>query len=126
MASLLRSALTGAGVLLLSAGGVFAHARLVSSDPAAGARLKAGPARVALTFSEPLTLAFSRLSLQEPGQAKGSAPMPLKALKLTGPRTLAADLPAPLAPGAYALVWRAVSVDSHHTDGRVAFTVGTP
>jgi methionine-rich copper-binding protein CopC len=126
MARILRSALTGAGVLLLSAGGVFAHARLVSSDPAAGAHLTAGPARVALTFSEPLTLAFSRLSLEEPGEAKGAAPIPLKAVKLAGPRTLAADLPAPLAPGAYALVWRAVSVDSHHTEGRVVFTVGRP
>jgi methionine-rich copper-binding protein CopC len=121
--ALLRNA--GLGVvaaLLLNAGAALAHARLLASEPAAGARLKGQPALVVLTFSEPLTLAFSGLALER----GGGAPTPLMGARLKGPKTIEAPLPSGLTPGAYVLRWQAVSTDSHRTEGSVPFTIAAP
>ncbi len=122
MALLRTLAATMAAALALAGGAAAAHARLVSSNPPDGARLSAPPAQALLTFSEPLTLAFSGLSLEGPGTARRV----LGDLRLQTPRTLAAALPKDLGDGAYVLAWKAVSTDSHRTEGRVRFVLRRP
>ena len=111
----------------MSAGAAAAHPRLVSSTPAAGAKVTA-PSAVEMHFSEPLISAFSCLDITRstmPGMVmKGD-------VKIAGvtcavgadQKTLIATLRTALAPGAYRVAWHAVSIDTHRVEGAFAFTV---
>lgn len=93
----------------------FAHARLVSSDPAANAKVKS-PGQIKLHFSESLEPAFSTASLID---AKGTT-VPLS--KSVGSDTITL-LPLTLKPGAYKVTWRSVGQDTHTLSGSFGFTV---
>jgi methionine-rich copper-binding protein CopC len=99
----------------------FAHALLEQAAPRAGARLAAPPAEVRLTFSEPLEPAFSSFTVSGPPGFGGAPPA-----KVAGAdhRSLAAPLKAPVPAGRYQVSWRAVSTDSHVTQGSFSFEVG--
>lgn len=107
-------------VLILFAPGVTAHAVLLSSSPAKGMRLDSPPASVSVTLTEPvehatlqvLDAAGDRVDLDDLRVDGGSTP------------TLHVSLPADLPDGAYRMVWRATSVDTHTTSGTVGFAVG--
>ncbi|HET9003226.1 MAG TPA: copper resistance protein CopC, partial [Gemmatimonadaceae bacterium] len=96
------------------------HATLLSSEPAAGARLAVAPSRLRLLFSEPIEVAMSGATIAD---ANGRS----LALTVAGdPRdvhALVALLP-PLRPGAHTVGWHIVSADGHRIDGRFMFTVG--
>lgn len=98
----------------------FAHAKLQSSDPAAGSTLYKAPKQVRLKFNEALEPAFSGISLL--GPANQAIPVAGTAVDKTDPAVLTAQLP-PLANGSYRLRWSVMTHDGHKTKGEVGFTV---
>jgi methionine-rich copper-binding protein CopC len=109
-------ALTLAAVLAL-ANVSHGHARLVSSSPAGGAQVGEAPKVLTLTFDEEVKLA--KLTLTRDG-----APISIN-LDTSAPGAKTVTVPVtPLAPGAYALHWTALSTDDGHvTKGTFTFTV---
>lgn len=119
-------AVAGAGVVLAVAfgGAAGAHADLARSDPADGSTLSAPPAAVRAWFTEAVdtgTLAVEDAAGRE--VARGGERLEKDGLSLALP---------PLAPGAYTVKWRLLSVDGHPVAGTFGFTVaaaaapGTP
>ena len=102
-------------LMLLAASPALAHAKLISSDPAAGASVKS-PSMIKLTFAEPLEPAFSTASLTD-GAGK-TLPVP----KSVGGATITL-LPIGLKPGAYTVTWQAVGHDTHKLSGSFGFKV---
>lgn len=99
-----------------------AHARLIEAQPSPGSTVSQTPSRLHLRFSEKLEATFSKATVKDmkTGATVGG----------TGPRpaagetdTLDVPLTTPLKPGKYEVSWKAISVDSHHTQGRYLFTV---
>jgi len=116
--TILRAAIAFAFALTATAAD--AHAQLVKATPGAGATVAAA-AEIRLKFSEAVEPRFSHLALT----AADGATIALGPAKTEpGDATvLVAPVVKPLPPGAYAVRWRAVSVDTHHTQGEFAFTV---
>ncbi len=88
------------------AGLAHAHATLVSSEPAADAVLAAAPARLILTFNEPVSPLVMRLA------APSGTSTTLEATADHG-ASLAVALPPGLGTGTHVLSWRVVSLDGH-------------
>jgi len=110
-----------AGVCLLTPAAAWAHARLARADPPAGGSVRGSPKRLRLTFSEPLVLAFSKIQVAD---AAGHAVVTGAAvLDPRDRRVLIEPLKAALGPGLYTVRWRAVSADTHRTEGSYAFRV---
>jgi methionine-rich copper-binding protein CopC len=115
-------ALLLAGLLAVSLpAALAAHLRLVRSEPAAAEMLREAPAHVQLWFSEEPILPFSRLTLRGPSGA-----VPLGPVRAGRERSLLADVPSGLAPGAYRLAWRTAGDDGHAVDGTLDFTIAKP
>ncbi|MBW4041834.1 MAG: copper resistance protein CopC/CopD [Acidobacteria bacterium] len=115
-AAVLLAALTL--LLLLPAAPASAHAVLVSSDPADGARVATAPAAVRLTFDEAVTVppnATTVLSTTGTRIDRGSP-------RADG-RTLVVPLAASVPAGVYSVSWRVVSADSHVVTGSIRFGV---
>lgn len=111
-------------VLLAAAGLASAHAVLVRSDPAQGARLAASPREITMWFSEPLERSFSTAELYAPDGSR---------VEGTSVRFLESDPAAMtlgtgvLAPGVYTVAWETLSrVDGHEWRGNFTFTVLNP
>ncbi len=104
---------------LLAAPPAFAHAHLENSTPAAGTTV-AAPAELRLAFSEGVEPRVSKVALTGPG---GAVALGAASVEASHPDVLVVPIAKPLAPGAYTVKWRAVSVDSHATQGSFAFTV---
>ncbi len=100
----------------LIASPAFAHAMLEQANPVAGAVLNKPPKEIVLRFSEPLEGAFSSMTLKGPD---GSV---VATTSHASDRTMRTSLKA-LAPGKYRVTWRAVSVDTHHSEGSYTFTI---
>ncbi|QNG48378.1 copper homeostasis periplasmic binding protein CopC [Sphingobium yanoikuyae] len=115
-----------AAVSLSVSAPAYAHPKLVSSTPAANARVSA-PSRITLTFSEGL---MARLSGAEIVMT-GMPGMPNHRMAVTGfktaveggNKTLALTLAKPLGAGTYQVTWHVVSMDTHRIQGNLAFTV---
>jgi methionine-rich copper-binding protein CopC len=101
--------------LLLAASPAFAHAKLISSDPAPNARVKAVKT-IKLSFSEKLEPAFSGANLAD---AAGKA-MPVPSSVAGKVITL---LPMSLKPGRYTVAYRGVGHDTHRIAGSFTFEV---
>ncbi len=98
----------------------YAHATLVSAEPAAGSHLENSPAQVRLVFSEALEISMAQVSLVA---TDGTS------VRLTtrgDPHDVNAliALVPPLSPGSYRVVWRVVSDDGHPVNGTYEFAVG--
>jgi copper resistance protein C len=120
---MMKSAIFGAAAALaltLACGHAFAHAQLQKAIPAVGGTV-APPSEIRLEFSEGVEPKFSKVTLTG---ADGTA-VPLGPPKVEGAdgAVLIAPIGKPLAPGAYKVQWRAVSVDSHQTQGTFDFIV---
>ena len=105
--------------LLLAAGPAFAHAHLLSEDPAAADKADASApsapvTELRLTFSEELNAAFSKVQLKD---SMGMAVEGTVALDPKDPKVIVVTLAAPLAKGEYEVDWTAVSNDGHKTTG---------
>ena len=95
-----------------------AHAMLAHAEPAVGATVHGDITVLRLRFTERIEPALCRLTLVHDGRETALADL---AAEGDG-RILAAHV-ARLAPGAYTVRWRAVSVDTHVTEGDYSFTV---
>lgn len=95
----------------------FAHTRLISSEPATGAALKAAPTRVVLRFSAPPEKGFSELQWAQGGNEKWNT---LEVQQQS--KQLVAALPT-LAPGRYKIRWSVLSRDGHRQRGVLQFKI---
>jgi hypothetical protein len=110
-------AATLAWLLLASVPVAYAHASLSHASPSGGSALSTAPQEVTLTFTDTLEAAFSKLTVtdangtevsQHNGQVNGNVMR--VSLK-------------PLSAGIYKVNWRAVSTDTHKTEGNFTFSV---
>lgn len=98
-----------------------AHAMLVGAEPPVGAHVGGPVCALRLTFSERLELTLCALAVfsGDGAQLQHGAP----ALESAG-KTLVVAITPPLAAGRFIVRWRAVSVDTHVTEGDFSFAVG--
>ncbi len=121
----IRHGIVGAALsflLLLAEGSAaFAHAQLRSATPATGATVASSPTEVMLRFSEPLEAAFSTVIVRDAiGKRVDKADAHLDSKDR---RTMHVSVP-PLANGIYIVEWRALTTDTHRTEGAFIFRVG--
>jgi len=104
--------------LLLASGAAYAHAHLTRSEPREGATVVPAPQQVSLWFTEGLEKVFTTVEVHDAQGARVDQGNP----QISGD-TMRVDL-KPLPPGTYKVIWRALSVDTHKTDGSFSFQVG--
>jgi LPXTG-motif cell wall-anchored protein len=101
-----------------------AHAKLVSSDPAAGANLTTAPSKVTLVFSEEISENESESSFtvtDESGATVGTGKLDTNDLDH---KTLSGSLKTGLGDGVYTVSWKTVTPDDNgHSDGSFTFGV---
>ena len=119
LTAVLVAVLTGLVLVCVPAGPASAHAELVGTTPADGARLDRAPARVTLTFTEDINLIDGGLRLVDGGGTTVPTPSPT----VQG-NTIRWSMPAGLADGSYLVAWRVVSADGHPVSGAFGFGVG--
>ena len=112
---LLRSAALAAPLLLI-APPADAHAKLLKTSPAENASV-ASPSAVSLEFSEKLEGKLSGADLMK---ADGAM---IAVSSVVSGKSITATPAAALAPGAYMVMWHAVSTDGHQVKGQYDFTV---
>jgi copper resistance protein C len=106
--------------LLVGTAPAWAHSRLESSDPVAGASLAAGPQKVSLTFNEPVQPGFTVITVIGPDgdDYRGGDVSEVDDTVSVGV--------LPLGPaGAYQVGYRVVSADGHPISGSIPFTLTT-
>jgi methionine-rich copper-binding protein CopC len=96
----------------------FAHAAVVSSQPAANAQVAPGDLAIRLQFSSRVDGARARLMLIAPDRAQAAV-----TFSEASPGVLSAHARVE-APGRWTLRWQVLSVDGHVTRGDIPFTVG--
>ncbi|MEI4270495.1 copper resistance protein CopC [Klenkia sp. LSe6-5] len=111
--------LAGVGALLGTAGPASAHATVVTSSPADGARLATVPAEVTVQFDEGVSLGagYARV-IGADGERVDTG-----AATVTDD-TVTIPLRSGLPDASYVVTWRVVSADSHPVSGAYAFVVG--
>ncbi|MFZ3354287.1 MAG: copper resistance protein CopC [Xanthobacteraceae bacterium] len=114
---LLITVITSA-VIMLAPVGADAHAHLDHASPPVGATVPTAPPDVTIWFTQKLEAAFSGVDITGPSGASVIAGAP----QISG-NTMKIGIKAD-GPGAYHVRWRAVSVDTHKTEGNFTFTVG--
>lgn len=101
-----------------------AHAKLVSSDPAAGAKLAKAPTKVTLVFSEEISdkeIESNFTVTDETGATAGTGKLDTNDLDH---KTMSGALKAGLGDGIYTVKWNAVTPDDNgHSDGTFTFGV---
>jgi methionine-rich copper-binding protein CopC len=105
--------------LMFAASAAFAHAQLEKSTPPVGGTV-ASPSEIRLEFSEGVEPKFSGLTLTG---AAGAAALGAPSVDSGHQNVLVVPVAKPLSPGLYTVKWRALSVDTHHTQGTFQFTV---
>jgi copper transport protein len=106
--------------VLLTPAAASAHAVLQSSDPATGATLPNGPARVSLAFNEPVQPILGGIQVFAPSGKEVTAG---KAHGEAGHR-LVVGLRTGLDQGTYTVTWRVSSADTHPVAGAFTFNIG--
>ena len=103
-------------LLLVGAGGeALAHAKLVSSSPAANQTVTPPPTSLTLKFSESIEVRFAQVTLSDAG---GTAVKTGSVTQDPGDRAI---LIVPLADGQYTVSWQIVAADGHKTKGTYHF-----
>ena len=102
-----------------AAAAAWAHAHLQRALPASGSTLSAAPSEVHLWFTEAIEPSLSAIAVTD---AAGKRVDKNDAGPGAEPKTLRIGLGA-LAAGSYQVRWHVVSVDTHRTEGKYAFTV---
>jgi methionine-rich copper-binding protein CopC len=105
----------------LSATAAFAHAQLTKATPAAGGAVPMPPSEVTLNFSEKLEGSFSTVMVRDAvgKRVDKGEPQVDKA-----DRTVMRISVEPLQAGIYIVEWRALTADTHKTEGAFIFRVG--
>lgn len=115
----MKSLLAAACFCFVAHGAAFAHASLLHASPAADSIVSAAPQEVTLAFTDTLEAAFSKLTVTDGNGvevSQGKAQINNNVMRV-GLRSLN--------PGVYKVNWRAVSTDTHRTDGSFTFRVNT-
>jgi methionine-rich copper-binding protein CopC len=107
--------------LLLSQAPASAHAQLSSAAPTVGGAVATAPSEVVVKFNEPLEASFSSVVVRD---AVGKRVDKADAHLDPGDRTTMRVSLQPLSGGIYIVVWRALTADTHRTDGAYIFRVG--
>jgi methionine-rich copper-binding protein CopC len=119
---MIRHALCAA-LLAWTSGAAWAHAIILESEPAAGAKLAEPPARIYLRFNSKLEKRLSNVRL---ASADGRpVPLPVVAAEGDSPDRIVLQL-AKLRPGAYVIRYKVLAVDGHITEGALRFSVLEP
>ena len=96
-----------------------AHAFLETAVPAVGSTVRAAPTEVRINFTQGIEPAFTTIHVADAqGQRVDQGGVHIE----DNNTHLAIGLKA-LTPGSYHVTWKAVSVDTHHTEGSFTFTV---
>ena len=103
---------------VLGVGAAGAHAFLDHANPLVGSTVRTAPREVTLSFTQNLEAAFSTVTVTDGNGARVDEGKP----QVSG-NTMRIGL-KPLGPGIYRVHWRALSVDTHTTEGNFSFTVG--
>ncbi|MFC6081877.1 copper resistance CopC family protein [Sphaerisporangium aureirubrum] len=124
MRRLLTVLLVACAALATAVAPAQAHNVLTGSDPKNGAQVTAVPARVTLTFDQPVRVEFAQLALTTPSRAIVKIPD----LKVRGTKLIGTVPTATAGAGVYAVGYQIVSNDGHPVTGTILFTVtsGTP
>jgi methionine-rich copper-binding protein CopC len=117
------AALALAAAALLPAQAAFAHAELVSANPAADSVIGSAPDQVVLTFNEPLmVVADSKTANQIQVTNESGARVDQGDSKLDG-AVLSVSLKSDLGEGKYKVEYRFVADDGHAEESNYAFEV---
>ena len=96
-----------------------AHAFPTTATPAVGSTIKTAPTEVRINFTEGVEPKFSSITVMDAqGSRVDDGPVHLE----QGDTHLAIGL-KPLAPGKYTVSWYVTATDTHHTQGKFAFTI---
>ena len=99
----------------------YAHAQLSRATPAVGSSVDTAPTEVALNFSEKLENTFSTVIVRD---AMGKRVDKGDAHVDKTDRTLMKVPLESLMPGIYIVEWKALTADTHRTEGAFIFRVG--
>ena len=109
-----------AALALAPAAPALAHAKVVSSNPAANA-IVAAPKQISVTFSEKIVPAFSKLEVSMAGMAMK---VPVKTSVSADGKTIVAMPQGAFMKGGYVINWSAAAADDgHHTAGTIPFKI---
>jgi hypothetical protein len=108
-------------VVLAPSAPAWAHAQLVSADPAKDATVAKAPTTVTLVFSEQLNPDFTTIVVSDSARQRIPAGDPV-VQGVNGTLTLSQAL----GNGAYTVAYRVVSNDGHTVQGSYTFTVADP
>jgi copper resistance protein C len=109
--------ITFATAMALASSAALAHAALHHASPEAGSTVSEAPHEVMLTFSDNLEAAFSSAEVMDSNGVRvdeGKSQVNGNTMRI-GLKTLS--------PGSYRVHWRAVSVDTHKSEGSFMFSV---
>src|SRR6478609_7922886 len=93
-----------------------AHAMLDHASPAVGSTVPVSPGQVTLYFTEQLEPKFSGAEVRSAGGGRVD-----HGNRVSGNVILSVGS---LSPGSYSVIWHALSVDTHKTQGSFSFRVG--
>jgi methionine-rich copper-binding protein CopC len=110
-----------AALPLMGGEAAFAHAQLSKATPAVGAAVDTAPTEVSLNFSEKLENTYSTVIVRD---AMGKRVDKGDAHVDKADRTLMKAALDGLMPGIYIVEWRALTADTHRTEGAFIFRVG--
>jgi methionine-rich copper-binding protein CopC len=96
-----------------------AHAKLVSTSPAANEMAMPPPSELRLKFSEAIELKFAKVKLIGPDKVEMKTGTPK--LDEGDKTTLIIPLVTPLVDGNYTVTWQVVSTDGHKVRGSYSF-----
>jgi copper resistance protein C len=113
--------LASAVLALSGSSAAFAHAQLSKAAPPAGGAVSTAPAEVTLNFSEKLESSFSTVVVRD---AVGKRVDKGEARVDKADRTVMRVSLEALMPGSYIVEWRALTADTHKTEGAFIFRVG--
>ncbi len=120
MTSIRTLAAAAVALALAFPGIAYAHAQLQKAVPAVGG-VVAAPTEIRLTFSEAVEPRFSSVALSD--ESGATEPLGPPSVDSADAATLIVKVGKALVPGVYSVKWRAVSVDTHKTQGAFNFTV---
>lgn len=103
---------------LVGTGGAQAHASLDHAEPRVGNTVSA-PSAVTLWFTQNIEQAFTTMEVVNAAGARVSVGRP----RIDSANSMMQIGLKPLPPGVYRVRWRALSVDTHKTEGSFTFEV---
>ena len=106
--------------LLFGAEAARAHAFLDRAEPRVGSSVAVAPRQLSLWFTQDLEPAFTTVQVQNSAGARVDQGKPR-----IGPANVMRVGLKPLPPGTYKVLWHALSVDTHTTEGSFSFHVGS-